>query len=162
MISKLDHIAVAVSDLGAAINVYSAVLGLEVERREVLEEHGVEEAMLRVGDSYIQLLGSLGPKTPVGKFLAKEGEGLHHIALQVDDIDATLAKLRKSGVPLIDQTPRTGTAERRVAFLRPKACRGVLVELIEKAGGGQADPADRADQGDQVAVDGDDHVSDQR
>ena len=132
MLGKIEHVAVAVADLEAAIALYRDVWGLEIEHRERVEDQGVEEAMVRIGDSYIQLLGATGPDTTVGKFLERRGEGLHHIAYEVDDLPAALAELKKQGVPLIDEEPRRGGRGHMVAFVHPKGNRGLLVELIQK------------------------------
>ena len=131
MLGKIEHVAVAVADLDAAISLYRDVWGLEVEHRERVEDQGVEEAMVKIGESYIQLLGATGPDTTVGKFLERRGEGLHHIAYEVDDLEATLAQLKEDGVPLIDETPRKGGRGHMVAFVHPKGNRGLLVELIQ-------------------------------
>ena len=131
MLGKIEHIAVAVADLEAAISLYRDVWGLEVEHRERVEDQGVEEAMVKIGESYIQLLGATGPDTTVGKFLEKRGEGLHHIAYEVDDLEGTLAQLKEQGVPLIDESPRKGGRGHMVAFVHPKGNRGLLVELIQ-------------------------------
>ena len=132
MLGKIEHIAVAVADLDAAIALYRDVWGLEVEHRERVEDQGVEEAMVRIGESYIQLLGATGPETTVGKFLERRGEGLHHIAYEVDDLEGALARLKEQGVPLIDEKPRKGGRGHMVAFVHPKGNRGLLVELIQK------------------------------
>ena len=132
MLGKIEHIAVAVADLDAAVTLYRDVWGLEVEHRERVEDQGVEEAMVKIGESYIQLLGATGPDTTVGKFLERRGEGLHHIAYEVDDLEASLAELKDQGVPLIDETPRKGGRGHMVAFVHPKGNRGLLVELIQK------------------------------
>ena len=132
MLGKIEHVAVAVSDLDAAVALYRDVWGLEVEHRERVEDQGVEEAMVKIGESYIQLLGATGPDTTVGKFLERRGEGLHHIAYEVDDLEATLAELKEKGVPLIDEAPRKGGRGHMVAFVHPKGNRGLLVELIQK------------------------------
>ena len=132
MLGKIEHVAVAVADLDAAVALYRDVWGLEVEHRERVEDQGVEEAMVRIGDSYIQLLGATGPDTTVGKFLERRGEGLHHIAYEVDDLVASLAELKAQGVPLIDEAPRKGGRGHMVAFVHPKGNRGLLVELIQK------------------------------
>jgi len=131
-LGKIEHVAVAVADLEAAITLYRDVWGLDVEHRERVEDQGVEEAMVRIGDSYIQLLGATGPDTTVGKFLERRGEGLHHIAYEVDDLEASLAELKRQGVPLIDEAPRPGGRGHMVAFVHPKGNRGLLVELIQK------------------------------
>src|SRR4051812_1083666 len=108
MLGRIEHIALAVADLEAALDHYSEVWGLEVEHRERVEDQGVEEAMLPLGDTYLQLLGPTGPDSTVGRFLEKRGEGLHHIAYEVDDLPAALAELKAKGVPLIDEEPRRG------------------------------------------------------
>lgn len=132
MLGKIEHVAVAVTDLDAAVALYRDVWGLEVEGRERVEDQGVEEAMVRIGDSYIQLLGATGPDTTVGKFLERRGEGLHHIAYEVDDLVSALAELKAQGVRLIDEAPRKGGRGHMVAFVHPKGNRGLLVELIQK------------------------------
>lgn len=132
MLNKIEHVALAVADLDAAVAHYSKVWGLEVAHRERVEDQGVEEAMLPLGDSYLQLLGATGPDTTVGKFLARKGEGLHHIAYEVDDLEAALAALKAQGVPLIDEAPRKGGRGHMVAFVHPKGNHGLLVELIQR------------------------------
>ena len=132
---RVEHIALAVADLDAAIDHYGAVWGLEVAHRERVEDQGVEEAMLPIGDSYLQLLGAIDPETTVGKFLANRGEGLHHIAYEVDDLEGTLADLKAKGVPLIDEAPRRGGRGHMVAFVHPKGNHGLLVELIQRPSG---------------------------
>ncbi|HVE76724.1 MAG TPA: methylmalonyl-CoA epimerase [Actinomycetota bacterium] len=131
MLDKVEHIALAVSDLDASIELYHRAWGLEVEHREVVEDQGVEEAMLKVGDSYIQLLAPTSGESTVAKFIEKRGEGLHHIAYQVDNIDQALESLKQAGVQLIDESPRTGSRETKVAFVHPKGNGGVLVELVQ-------------------------------
>ena len=132
MLGKIEHIAVAVSDLDAAVALYRDVWGLEVTDRERVEDQGVEEAMVAIGESHIQLLGATGPDTTVGRFLERRGEGLHHIAYEVDDLEAALAELKDKGVPLIDDAPRRGGRGHMVAFVHPKGNHGLLVELIQK------------------------------
>lgn len=132
MLGKVEHIALAVSDLEAAIEHYKNVWGLSLVHREVVEDQGVEEAMFLLGDSYIQLLAPLGPQTTVGKFIEKRGEGLHHIAYEVDDITAALRHLKEAGARLIDEEPRRGSRGTKVAFVHPAGNRGVLVELVER------------------------------
>ncbi|MFN2594466.1 MAG: methylmalonyl-CoA epimerase [Actinomycetota bacterium] len=131
MIRKIEHVALAVNDLEAALEHYRDVWGIEASHRERVDDQGVEEAMLPVGDTYLQLLGSTGPDTTVGKFLERRGEGLHHIAYEVDDLEATLAELKERGVPLIDEKPRRGGRGHMVAFVHPKGNHGLLVELIQ-------------------------------
>lgn len=132
MLGKFEHIALAVSDLEAAIAHYTQVWGLSLEHREVVEDQGVEEAMFRIGDSYLQLLAPLSPDTTVGKFIERRGEGLHHIAYEVEDIEAALESLKNGGMALIDEEPRLGSRDKRIAFVHPKGNKGVLVELVEK------------------------------
>lgn len=131
MLGKIEHVAIAVADLDAAIAHYSRTWGLEVAHRERVEDQGVEEAMLPLGDSYLQLLGPTGPDTTVGKFIERRGEGLHHIAYEVDDLPGALAELKAKGVRLIDEEPRVGGRGHMVAFVHPKSNHGLLVELIQ-------------------------------
>ena len=130
-IRKVEHIALAVDDIDAALAHYRDVWGIDASHRERVEDQGVEEAMLPVGDVFLQLLGATGPDTTVGKFLERRGEGLHHIAYEVDDLEATLQDLKDKGVPLIDQRPRRGGRGHMVAFVHPKGNHGLLVELIQ-------------------------------
>lgn len=135
MLGRIDHIGVAVDDLGGAIRLYTEVLGMPLVHREVVESQGVEAVLLDVGESHVELLSPLRPDTPVGKFLAKKGPGLHHVAYGVDDIDAALAALKAAGTRLIDETPRTGIRNSRVAFIHPAAVGGVLTEIVQAAEG---------------------------
>jgi methylmalonyl-CoA/ethylmalonyl-CoA epimerase len=130
--TAIDHIGIAVADLDAATDRYRSILGAEPAHRERVESQGVEEVLFRVGDSYIQLLGALGPETAVGKFLAKRGEGMHHVAYRVDDVAAALDALRATGVRLVDEVPRPGSRGTTIAFVHPSAFRGVLVELVQE------------------------------
>jgi methylmalonyl-CoA epimerase len=130
---RIDHIGIAVDDLDAAIALHEQSYGMEVVHRETVAEQGVEAVLLDVGENHVELLAPLGPDTPVGKFLAKKGPGLHHVAYQVPDIEAALAELRAAGLRLIDETPRTGIRSSRVAFLHPSATGGVLTEIVEPA-----------------------------
>jgi methylmalonyl-CoA/ethylmalonyl-CoA epimerase len=133
----IDHVGIAVADLEAAVLEYSAALGVEPIHREVVESQGVEEVLFPAGTSYIQLVASLGPDTPVGRFLAKRGEGLHHVGYRVGDIGAVLDRLRAMDVPLLDEAPRPGSRGTTVAFIHPRGFRGVLVELVQE---GRSDP----------------------
>jgi methylmalonyl-CoA/ethylmalonyl-CoA epimerase len=133
MFSRIDHIGVAVEDLDAAIALYETTYAMALVHRETVTEQGVEAVLLDVGENHVELLAPLGPDTPVGKFLAKKGPGLHHVAYQVTDIDATLASLKDAGLRLIDETPRVGIRNSRVAFLHPAASGGVLTEIVEPA-----------------------------
>jgi methylmalonyl-CoA/ethylmalonyl-CoA epimerase len=130
---RIDHIGIAVDELDAAIALHEGAYGMEVVHRETVAEQGVEAVLLDVGENHVELLAPLGPDTPVGKFLAKKGPGLHHVAYQVPDIDAALGELRAAGLRLIDETPRTGIRSSRVAFLHPSATGGVLTEIVEPA-----------------------------
>ena len=131
MLKKIEHIAVAVADLDAAIDLYQRIWGLEVEHREVVEDQGVEEAMLPLGESYLQLLAPLTPESTVGRFIERRGGGLHHIAYEVEDLEVALDELRTGGAQLIDQAPRKGSRGTKVAFVHPKSNMGLLVELVE-------------------------------
>ena len=127
---SVHHIGIAVDDLDAAIARYEALFGGSVEHRERVGEQGVEAASLRVGSSRVELLAPLGPETPVGKFLAKRGPGMHHIAFEVDDVAAELERLRADGVQLIDEQPRRGMFGLEVAFVHPESTGGVLAEFV--------------------------------
>jgi methylmalonyl-CoA epimerase len=131
LFGRIDHIGVAVEDLDAAIQLYETRFGMRQQHRETVDEQGVEAVLLEVGEGHVELLRPLGEDTPVGKFLAGRGPGLHHVAYQADDIEATLGSLRDAGVGLIDETPRIGIQGKRVAFLHPRATGGVLTELVE-------------------------------
>jgi methylmalonyl-CoA/ethylmalonyl-CoA epimerase len=132
MLRKIEHVALAVSDMDAAIAHYRDVWGLEVEHREHVEDQGVEEAMLRLGESYLQLLAPAGADTTVARFLDRRGEGLHHIAYEVDDLEAALGELKAKGIELIDEAPRSGGRGHMVAFVHPRDNQGLLVELIQR------------------------------
>ena len=127
---SVHHIGIAVDDLDAAIVRYAALFGGSVEHRERVEEQGVEAASLRIGSSRVELLAPLGPDTPVGKFLAKRGPGMHHVAFEVEDVTAELRRLRADGVELIDEEPRRGMFGLQVAFVHPEATGGVLAEFV--------------------------------
>ena len=133
MILDIDHVGIAVDDLEAAVERYRRTLGLEPSHRERVEEQGVEEVLFAVGTSYIQLVGALGPDTPVGAFLAKRGPGVHHVAYRVEDVAASLSRLRDEGITPIDQVPRRGSRDTLIAFVHPKDMEGVLVELVQVA-----------------------------
>jgi methylmalonyl-CoA/ethylmalonyl-CoA epimerase len=135
MFARIDHVGVAVEDLDASIALYEKTYNMTLVHREVVEEQGVEAVLLDVGENHVELLAPLGPDTPVGKFLAKKGPGIHHVAYQVQDIDSALSSLRESGLRLIDETPRIGIRGSRVAFLHPAASGGVLTEIVEPAAG---------------------------
>jgi methylmalonyl-CoA/ethylmalonyl-CoA epimerase len=135
---SIDHIGVAVEDLEAAIAIHRDTYGMPLVHRETISEQGVEAALLDVGDSHVELLAPLGADTPVGKFLAKRGPGLHHVAYRVDDVAAALDDLRAAGLRLIDEEPRTGIRGSQVAFLHPSSSGGVLTELVQPAAGGRS------------------------
>ncbi len=133
MFGRIDHIGVAVEDLDAAVALYEQSFEMELAHRETVESQGVEAVLLDVGDGHVELLRPLGEDTAVGKFLARKGPGLHHVAYAVDDIDATLAKVREAGLELIDTEARVGILNSRVAFLHPRSTGGVLTEIVEPA-----------------------------
>jgi methylmalonyl-CoA/ethylmalonyl-CoA epimerase len=131
VILDIDHVGIAVSDLDAAVERYRRTLGVEPTHREQVLDQGVEEVLFAVGTSFIQLLGALGPDTPVGSFLAKRGPGVHHLAYRVDDVAAALSRLRDEGIRPIDEAPRRGSRDTLIAFVHPKDMEGVLVELVQ-------------------------------
>jgi methylmalonyl-CoA/ethylmalonyl-CoA epimerase len=133
--SRIDHIGVAVEEIEPALELYRDSFELTLAHREVVADQGVEAVLLDVGENHVELLAPLGADTPVGRFLAKQGPGLHHVAYRVADIDATLESLRQAGLQLIDQEPRTGIRGSRVAFMHPRATAGVLTEIVQPASG---------------------------
>lgn len=135
MFGLIDHVGVAVEDLDEALELYEGRFQMPLAHRETVAEQGVEAVLLDVGDSHVELLSPLGPDTPVGKFLARKGPGLHHVAYRVSDIDAALAELRRQGIELIDSEPRTGIRNSRVAFAHPRSTGAVLTEIVEPAEG---------------------------
>jgi methylmalonyl-CoA/ethylmalonyl-CoA epimerase len=132
---RIDHIGVAVDDLEEAVSLYSERLGMPVQHRETVEQQGVEAVLLGVGDSHVELLRPLGPDTAVGRFLDRNGPGMHHVAYGTDDIDSALEQARAAGLALLDERPRTGIRGSRVAFVHPKSMGGVLTELVEAVEG---------------------------
>ncbi len=126
----MHHIGLAVDDLDGALDTYERLFAARLEQRTRVEEQGVEAASIRVGDSRLELLGALGEDTPVGRFLAKRGPGMHHVAYEVDDLRATLARLSEAGAELIDETPRRGMFGLEVAFVHPDSVHGVLSEVV--------------------------------
>jgi methylmalonyl-CoA/ethylmalonyl-CoA epimerase len=128
---RIDHIGVAVEDLDEAIALYSRKLDMREQHRETVEEFGVEAVLLEIGDGHVELLSPLSAESAVGRFLEKSGPGLHHVAYGTDDIDSALQAVRSAGLRLIDEEPRTGIRNSRVAFLHPKSTGGVLTELVE-------------------------------
>src|SRR5689334_7313153 len=131
MFARVDHIGVAVEDLEAAIALHERDYEMALVHREVVEEQGVEAVLLDVGESHVELLRPLSEETPVGRFLAKKGPGLHHVAYQVEDVAQALDAARDAGLRLIDETPRTGIRGTQVAFLHPATAGGVLTELVQ-------------------------------
>jgi methylmalonyl-CoA/ethylmalonyl-CoA epimerase len=127
---RIHHLGVAVSDLEEAFQTYTRLFGAELEHRETLAEQGVDAVAITVGDSRIELLGALGADTPVGRFLAKRGPGMHHVAYWVDDVATTLADLVYEGAQLIDEVPRRGLYGLQVAFVHPDSVHGVLTEVV--------------------------------
>jgi methylmalonyl-CoA/ethylmalonyl-CoA epimerase len=128
---RIYHLGYAVQDIGVASRFYRENFGAQPGEPELVEEQGVIATMFRVGDSMIELVQPTRPDSPVGRFLARRGEGVHHVAYQVEDLEAALTELRKNGVELIDEEPRAGAGGTRVAFVHPKGAFGVLTELVE-------------------------------
>ncbi len=135
MFDRIDHVGIAVEDLDAAIALYEGALGMPLVHRETVTEQGVEAVLLDVGEGHIELLKPLAEDTPVGKFIARKGTGMHHVAYAVSDIEKALAELAESGIELIDSEPRTGIRGSRVAFLHPRSTGGVLTEIVEPVEG---------------------------
>jgi len=131
VLSTIDHVGVAVEDIDAALELYRDALGMPLVHRETVTEQGVEAALLDIGDGHIELLEPLGPETPVGKFLARSGPGLHHVAYRVNSVEETLTELSGAGLRLIDEQPRVGIRGSLVAFVHPKSTDGVLTELVQ-------------------------------
>lgn len=132
MFKKISHIGIAVSNMDDALRLYSETLGMKVTSIETIEDQKVKSAMIPIGESRIELMESTDPEGPVGKFIAKRGEGIHHISLEVDDIEKMLAKLSNAGMELIDKKPKIGSGGSKIAFVHPKGMRGVLLELTSK------------------------------
>ena len=135
VLGAIDHIGVAVENLDEAVRLYSERLGMAEQHRETVEEQGVEAVLLEIGDGHVELLSPLSSETAVGRFLERNGPGMHHVAYRTDDIDAELDAARAAGLRLIDEEPRIGIRGSRVAFVHPKAVGGVLTELVEPAHG---------------------------
>jgi len=131
---QIHHVAYVVSDIDAALPLYTGVFGMPLEVREVLADQGVEAAALGVGRGWIELIQPLDPESSVGRFLERRGEGMHHVAFEVPDVEAALHELRMSGVDLIDQAPRRGLGGHLIAFLHPRSSGGVLTELVQSDG----------------------------
>jgi methylmalonyl-CoA/ethylmalonyl-CoA epimerase len=135
MFGEIDHIGVAVEDLDESIALYRDRLGMREQHRETVEAFGVEAALLEIGGSHVELLMPTGPDSGVARFLERKGPGMHHVAYRTDDIDGVLGRLREEGVRLIDEEPRTGIQDSRVAFVHPKSTGGVLTEIVQPARG---------------------------
>ena len=131
MLSAVDHVGVAVESIDAALAIYHDALGMPLVHRETVEDQGVEAALLDVGESHVELLQPLGPDTGVGRFLARRGPGLHHVAYRVASVQETLEALSAAGVRLIDEHPRTGIRGSQVAFIHPSSTGGVLTEIVQ-------------------------------
>ncbi|MDP6863079.1 MAG: methylmalonyl-CoA epimerase [Acidimicrobiales bacterium] len=132
ILTEIDHVAIAVHDLEAAIAYYEEAFGAEVHHREIVESDGVEEALVKVADSYIQLTTATRADSPIAKYLEKRGEGLHHIGYRVDDCQAALEAMVAAGATPIDQSPRPGSRGTTVAFMHPKGSFGTLIELVQE------------------------------
>jgi methylmalonyl-CoA/ethylmalonyl-CoA epimerase len=135
MLTQIDHVGIAVTDLDVEVERYRRTFGLEPVHRERMTDQGVEEVLFAVGESYVQLLGALGPDTPVGRFLDKRGPGVHHLGYRVANVTDALERLRAEGVTLVDETPRTGSRGTTIAFVHPRSMGGVLVELVQEPPG---------------------------
>lgn len=133
MFGRIDHIGIAVENLDEAVTLYSKGLGLHAEHRETITDFGVEAVLLSVGGSHVELLQPVDDSSGVARFISRNGPGLHHVAYGTDDIDRALEAVRAAGLALIDEVPRQGIRNSRVAFLHPKATNGVLTELVEAA-----------------------------
>jgi len=132
MLTRIDHLGLAVTDLDEALALYGGAFALVTHHREVLEDQGVEAVALQLGESVIELLRPIRDDSPVARFLAERGPGIHHVAYLVDDIEAALAALREAGVRLIDEIPRAGLGGTKIAFVHPKSTFGVLSELVQR------------------------------
>jgi len=132
MIQKIDHICIAVKSIDEAMKIYTEILGLKVTGIETVEEQKVKTAFIPIGESEIELLESTSPDGPIAKFIEKRGEGIQHIALRVDNIEAKLKELKEKGIRLIDESPRLGAGGAKIAFIHPKDTKGVLIELCER------------------------------
>jgi methylmalonyl-CoA/ethylmalonyl-CoA epimerase len=132
VLEDIDHVGIATGDLDGAVEHYRRAFGIEPTHRETIEDQGVEEVLFQVGTSFIQLLRALGPDTPVGRFLARRGDGVHHVGYRVDDVAAALARFEAMGIRMVDRSPRRGSRGTTVAFVHPKGFGGVLVELVQE------------------------------
>lgn len=132
LLEDIDHVGIAVTDLDASVERYRQAFGAEPIHRETVEHQGVEEVLIKVGTAYVQLLRALRPDTPVGRFLERRGEGVHHVGYRVGDIRSALSRLKDEGLPLVDQEPRPGSRGTTVAFVHPRGLDGVLIELVQE------------------------------
>jgi methylmalonyl-CoA epimerase len=132
MVSEIDHVAIAVRDLDAAVSWYESALGARLSHREKIEHDGVEEALLVVAESFIQLLTPISDTSPVARFLERKGQGIHHVGYRVPDCAAALERMRAAGAELIDERPRPGSRGTTVAFVHPRSAFGTLIELVEE------------------------------
>jgi methylmalonyl-CoA/ethylmalonyl-CoA epimerase len=135
MLTQIDHVGIAVTDLDEAVEQYRRTFGLEPAHREQMADQGVEEVLFALGESFVQLLGALAPDTPVGRFLDERGPGVHHLGYRVANLTDALERLRAEGVTLIDETPRAGSRGTTIAFVHPRNMGGVLVELVQEPPG---------------------------
>ncbi|MBZ0159169.1 methylmalonyl-CoA epimerase [Candidatus Methylomirabilis sp.] len=135
MVRRIEHIAIAVKDVEASARLFETLLGIDRGRIETLPDEGAKVAFFELEGSRIELVQGIGSNNPMSKFIERRGEGLHHICLEVDDLPGTLSVLHAAGIPLIDRVPKSGSSGTRVAFLHPKGCNGVLVELVEQPSG---------------------------
>ncbi len=135
-LSRIDHVAIAVNDIDTALAHLGQRYGAVVESRERVDSDKIEEAMIKVGESYIQLVAPTAPDSPVARFLEKRGEGIHHVGFAVDDLEGLLAELTRQGAQLVDERPRRGGGGKMVAFVHPKDGMGTLIELVQDSGGG--------------------------
>ncbi len=131
-LTDIDHVGIAVADLETSVASYTRLLGVQPAHRERVDDQGVEEVLFAAGSSFIQLLGALRPDTPVGRFLARRGPGLHHLAYRVENVEEALTHLREGGAQLIDESPRPGSRNTSIAFVHPRSMGGVLVELVQE------------------------------
>ena len=135
MFTRIDHVGIAVASIDDELPAWQERFGMAPSHRETVEEQGVEAVLFDVGENHVELIAPLGPETGVARFIESRGPGLHHVAYQVEDIDTVLAELKESGVRLIDEEPRTGIRNSRVAFIHPKSAGGVLTEIVQPAEG---------------------------
>jgi methylmalonyl-CoA/ethylmalonyl-CoA epimerase len=132
MVTKIDHIGIAVKDLEASLKFYQETLGMDLQGTEIVEEQKVKVAFLPIGDTEVELLESTDPNGPIARYIDKKGEGIQHIAYRVDDIEAAIKTMQEKGVKMIDETPRYGAGGAKIAFCHPKSTNGVLVELCQR------------------------------